>query len=546
MLETRFDGTIASKGITQGKLLVSPLFVETYKYIAGSPEEEKKRLQIAISDAKNQLIEIIEDEDLTAAEILGFQLELLRDEGFFQSSITAMEQGVGADKAWSAALDSEIKDYSSSDNEYMAARAEDIDDLKMRVLRLIVRQVTKRLANSDISSDLIIAAASLTPSAFLELDFNKIAGIALCEGSATSHVSILARSRGVPMLVGCDNKLLSLQSGVDAILDGTIGRLIYAPKKQARIKYIARFGSQKWPFNQAQHQPDGPTFTSDGQAVKIYANVDDLSALKNASIKSFDGIGLTRTEFLFDDDGLRDEEKQYAAYKKIILWAEGLPVTIRTIDAGGDKPIQGMKIVEEVNPLLGVRGYRLSQMNENVFLTQIRALVRASIHGKLKIMIPMVTIPKEMLEFRSIVEMVVNDLKSKDIDCSVPELGMMVEVPEAALMAENFNADFYSIGSNDLTQYTTACDRNNSSLNHSTEGISSGVLKLISMVVMSAKQRNVELCICGDAASSASNIPHLLSAGVRSLSVEIGNVEIVKHAVREWDAQSYRRHQDGR
>lgn len=540
MAKTLLNGIAASDGLVRGKLLIKKIFDENKQHIPGSTGVELALFKDSIRTAKVQLKKIMNKQDQTAAEIIEFQFELLNDESFIAPSIKRIEQGEGAYKAWEAALDHEIADYTTSDSEYLADRADDIKDLKERVLKLILPEIASDENDKNNALNQVMIAETLTPSEFLELDLTKIVGIALSEGSATSHVSILARSRDLPMLIGCGKEILNLRSGEEAILDASRAELLISPSDKEIISFVELRQSLEKIKSEANQRMGEPVSTANGEVVKIFINIDEPTIIEDISIDSFDGVGLTRTEFLFQGESLPDEQEQYEVYKKIILWANGKATTIRTLDAGGDKPISGVTIKEEANPFLGVRGYRLSQQNRELFLEQVRALVRAAVHGPLKIMLPMITIPQEMSEFRALVAEVVKDLKSKGIDCSIPSLGMMVEVPAAALTAEEFDADFYSIGSNDLIQYTTACARDNSALSHLAQGNNRGVIRLISMVVSAANQRNVELSVCGEMASMPSMIPYLLGAGVRNLSVSAGQLAMVKKAVREWDDKSWR------
>jgi phosphotransferase system enzyme I (PtsI) len=268
----------------------------------------------------------------------------------------------------------------------------------------------------------------------------------------------------------------------------------------------------------------------------VSINVADFAELDVLDPDVCDGIGLVRTELLFADECAQPtEDAQYTVYRRILNWAAGRPVTIRTLDAGGDKPIAGLTIDGERNPFLGVRGVRLSLARLEPFRVQLRALARASVHGDLKVMVPMVTVPAELEAVRSIFDEEVQSLKQAGIDAKMPPLGMMVEVPAAAISPEIFQADFFSIGSNDLTQYVTAAGRDNEAVSQLADPLNPGVLRLIANVVRYGESAGLDTSLCGDAAADPSVLPHLIACGLRSISVGIASVGRVKAAIANID-----------
>jgi phosphoenolpyruvate-protein phosphotransferase (PTS system enzyme I) len=539
MPELSIAGIPASDGIAMGTFYLREEFVPQRDRVAGSAQEERSLFENALAMAVASLASLMLQLDTTAAEILEFQHELLNDEDFLAPVLQSIKNGMPADTAWTLLLDAEIEEYASASDEFMAARADDIRDLKKRVLGYIHGKSDNTFDMPEMTG-LILASHSLTPSEFLELNLGRITGIAISEGSPTSHVSILARARGIPMLVGCGGALTLLKTGYCSVIDTQNSRLVHNLEGGTQRVYDIRLASLNSAIRAAREKAHLPAITAGGESVRVYANVDDPAVLADVDVTNFDGIGLTRTEFLFEGGDLPNENRQYEIYSKIMQWASGRPVTIRTLDAGGDKPIPGVTFDGETNPFLGLRGYRLSQLRKEVFVTQLRALARAAVHGSLKVMIPMVTVQEEMDEFRDLFRDVVNDLKRDGIECALPSLGVMIEVPAAALNAEAFDADFYSIGSNDLIQYTTACARDNSLLTHLAKADNPAVVKLITMVVDAAKSRLAEVSVCGDMASMPSMIPVLLKAGIRSLSVAIAQGPVVKQIVRQWDDNAVR------
>ncbi len=525
--EQVFAGIPASGDIAVGHLVV----LSSHEYgerDSGSPTEERHTLEAAIRTAAESLSGLASAHDELAGEILEFQIALLEDEDMLDPVFRHIENGTPSHIAWSQVLDNEIAEYRSGDNEYMAARADDLLDLKDRVLRAIMQ--TERDSEHD-TQNAILVAADLTPSLFLEQDWQNLAGAAIVGGSPTSHVAILARARDVNLIVGLKADLARLHAGTEAVLDARSGKLVCHPSSDTLLDArdeIDRAVEQRTAAAEILHRPAA---TADGESVRVLINVDDPSLLDDLSPDICDGVGLTRTEFLFEGGAAPDEDTQLTVYTRIIKWADGRPVTIRTLDAGGDKPIPGITIDGEANPFLGVRGIRLSLMKPQVLKIQLRALLRAASTGPLKVMVPMVTIPKEMTDVRSLLEEAASELKAEGRSYGIPEIGMMVEVPAAALTASDFAADFFSIGSNDLVQYTTAVSRDNSTLSELADAQNPAVLELIARTVQAGRVVGADVSICGDMASSPDNIGPLLRTGIRTLSVAPAAVGRVKLAI---------------
>ncbi len=494
-------------------------------------ETARPSFDAALAQAREELATLITGADELAGEILEFQEALLEDDDLLDPVKAAIAEGKTAAEAWSAHLDNEVAIYRSGDDAYLAARAEDLLDLKQRVLRALSGT---SLATAEVAPGSILLAQDLTPSRFIEIDWSRVAGAAICGGSKTSHVAILARARGVPLVVGLQGDLSSVASGVQALLDADRGRLVIAPSPETCAGARKRMALHEEEVESAAALLEKPAVTAGGEPVSVQINVDEPSILNDISPDAVDGIGLTRTEFLFHQGRLPDEETQYAAYLRIAQWAGGRPVTIRTLDAGGDKPIAGVTVDGESNPFLGLRGLRLSLVRDKLFRTQLRALARAAAEAPLRVMVPMVTVPEEMERVRDLFDEVLADLGHEGVAHGHPPLGMMVEVPAAALMAEQFMADFYSIGSNDLVQYVTASARDNPALTALADPRNPAVLELIGRTVAAARKRQVDVSLCGDMASDPELVPLLLDSGLRSLSVAPAQVARVKLAVSRY------------
>lgn len=520
-------GTPASKGMAQGRLQILRATEPASPYSASTPDEERHRLDTAMVRADEQLAALRRGQQGEAADIMEFQRGLLEDDDLIGLVRQRIEKGDGAPDAWAQTIDREAAEYRDSGDDQLGARADDLTDLRDRVLRNLT--ATPAAAADNGTEDVLLAAEALAPSRFLELDLRRIRGIVTARGSANSHVAILARARGVPMVVGCGDGLLAIGDGRHLLLDahsGTLSEGLAEPGisgNSGRTAYAWAPGSRH-------------TVTADGQAVRICVNLDHPSDLTDLDAAAIDGVGLVRTEFLLGDS-VPGEDEQVAAYRRILDWADGRPVTIRLFDAGGDKPVKGLTMGAEANPFLGLRGIRLMQHRPAVFAEQMRALARAAVFGQLRVMAPMVSIPQEMTEVRSLMLAQVAELERRGVACRLPSLGMMVEVPSAAILAADFDADFYSIGTNDLVQYTLAAARDDHRLAYLSSGTNLAVLSLIGGVVDVGRDRDRSVGICGDMASDPGMVAALLGAGLRELSVAPGAVAAVKQAVAQWNGK---------
>jgi phosphoenolpyruvate-protein phosphotransferase (PTS system enzyme I) len=458
------------------------------------------------------------------AECLEFQVALIDDEALIGRAFSGLADGVAADVAWRRAMEDLISEYSADPREYIRARRLDVADLRDRVLNLINGSVSVL----ESKTGAIVAADDLPPSRFLELDWSEGGGIALSRGSAMSHTAMLARARGVPMLV----QIGDIPDATRALLDADLGVLELDPSDEQVLAFEARRASHAVRRARAKPLDAGSPATYRGDAVRLLINIEGPESLSHPSAGFADGVGLMRTEFLFEGrDEAPDEELQFQTYAAVLNWAGERPVTIRTVDAGGDKPIPGLSETGEANPFLGVRGLRLSLRRPDVFSTQLRALGRAAVKGNLKIMFPMVTAPSEFAVAQTLFHRVVEELKAKGMEARAPELGMMVEVPAAALTIADFPAAFFSIGTNDLTQYVMACDRTNGALSHLFDPVSPALLELIRRVVGHGQASGKNVSLCGDIAGDPRHTSTLLKCGLREFSMSPNSLVAVKNAI---------------
>ena len=521
-------GRPAAPGVALGPLVrLGGAFVP--RRTAGSADQERAALTAAIEAAVADLAELAEQAGGDAAEILEFQIAMLEDEALRDPALSAIAAGAAADAAWVESLGFQVAEYEAAEDAYFQARAADLRDLSERVLRHLLGTAEE----PAFPPGAIVLADDITPSRFLAADWREGGGIALGAGSKASHVAMLARARGVPMVVGLGP--IAAEGHARAALDGAAGRLWLSPDAADEARLAALAADAREAGRAAADVLHRPAVTASGQRVLVQINVADPSELDGLDPALCDGIGLTRTELCFPASGaLPDEESQYGQYRRIVEWAAGRPVTIRTLDAGGDKPIAGLTVPGESNPFLGLRGVRLSLVRPEVFSVQLRALARAAVHGELKVMVPMITVPEELEATRALLDAAMADLAARALPARRPALGMMVEVPAAALAIERFDAAFFSIGSNDLTQYVTASARDIGAVAGLADVTNPAVLRLIAEVAAHGARIGREVSLCGDAAGEVSLVPALLDAGITSLSMAPNAVGPVKAAIARY------------
>ncbi|MBM2710785.1 phosphoenolpyruvate--protein phosphotransferase [Mesorhizobium caraganae] len=520
----RLQGISASAGYAEGPLFNLDRGPARYtgKATAG---EEKAALEAALAGATDRLATLIETADEEAAGILEFQLAMLEDEALTGPAFAAIPSGMPADMAWRQALDAEIAGYETSDQDYFRARAADMRDIRDRVLRALTEE-----QESAAPAGAILYGEDIAPTRFLETDWSAGGGIALRAGSTASHVAMLARSRGVPMVVGLGASPAN-PDGL-ALLDAEHGGIVLAPSK-AEIETFRRSSSS---FAARRDKADAylarPAVTKAGTTVRVQVNIADPSEVDSIDIATCDGIGLMRTEFLFGK-APPDEETQYSCYRKVLEWAGDKPVTIRTVDAGGDKPVPAFT-VEESNPFLGLRGIRLSLARPDVFRVQIRALLRAAVHGNLKVMFPMIAVSEEYQRAAALFAEEQAGLVARGVAQKMPPLGIMVEVPSVAIAPEAFaDVAFFSIGSNDLTQYVMAAARDNAAVAHLNSVRHPAVLRLIAEVAAFGLRAKIPVSLCGDAGGDPAAIPALIEAGLRDLSVAPAQLAMAKATIAD-------------
>jgi phosphotransferase system enzyme I (PtsI) len=516
MAECRLKGEVASGGIAIGPVVrLADLMAAQPVASVGTPETEHRRLTEAMEQAGRELQALRDSSGPDAAEILEFQTEMLADPALVEETLAAVDAGTPAAEAWRLSMDSQILAYAEADDEYFRARSADLGDLRDRVLAGLHGRAEPAAA---VGEGAILLARDIGPSRFIGLDWKRIGGVALEAGSPTSHVAMLARARGVPLVTGLGDVFDSADL---AILDGSAGLLILRPDAEMQEDY-RRQREEAARRAAAEKAFAGPARLRSGERVLVLLNVDEPSALDDALLARADGVGLWRTEFLFlGHEQLPDEDTQYAVYAGLLRRAAGKPVTLRTLDIGGDKPLPGLDLPPESNPFLGLRGIRLCLERPDLFRPQVRALLRAAALGPVKVMLPMIAHPDEIAEAQALFAAELRSLTQDGTAAALPTLGIMIEVPSAAITIERFaEAAFFSIGSNDLTQYVMAASRDASGrVARLADPTDPAVLQLIERVAAYGRAAGKEVSVCGDMGSDPAGLTALLEIGIRSVSI---------------------------
>ncbi len=454
------------------------------------------------------------------AEIIGFQAALLDDPALRGRVRELMEEGMSTDAAWRTATDAEVDLFLASGSDVLRNSAPDILDVRQRVLAHLCGTATAR----SVPPGHVVLADDLAPSEFLSIDWAG-GGLVLRRGSPSSHLAVLARARGVPMIV--DIGQADAPDATHALVDGDAGVAVLQLSRQGGNDIERR------PVSSAV-SPVPATETADGPRAEVMVNISDLAELDRLDPDTCDGIGLVRSEFLLSEpEDIISEERQLLAYRRLLEWAAGRPVRIRTVDAGDDKPVHGFADPEG-RAKVGLRGLRLSLRRIEIFRVQLRALARAAAGAdNLSVMFPMVTTQAEFREARALFVEEVETLRRRGIDAAVPPLGLMIEVPAAALAANLFDGvAYFSIGSNDLFQYTMAIPREDASMASLAAVDHPAMTRLIEAVVQAGRELGVGVAVCGDVAADPSRTKWLLSCGVRSLSVPPSALAAVRASVR--------------
>lgn len=536
-----FTGVAAAPGLAAGAIFqmrhARILIDETN---SDDPQKERSRLEQALAQAHAQLdalrAGLHAQRAADKAAIFAAHQEMLDDPDMLEIAWSALAKGKRADFAWHRAFSTHADRLEGLRNELLAGRANDLRDVGRRVLTLLSGAPPELPAPPPGS---ILVAEDMEPSEVASLDRSLVRGFCATRGGATSHVAILARSLDIPAVVGLDPRVLELENGVQAILDGNSGFLRLNPSSE-QISGILNANEQLDRRKKQDLEAAGqPAVTLDGHRAEVAANISGLADAKEVTVLGGEGVGLLRSEFLFMERATApDEEEQFEIYRGIMEALSGRPLTIRTLDVGGDKPLSYLPIPKEDNPFLGVRGLRVGLDRPEILRAQLRAILRASAFGELRVMFPMVGLLSELRDARAILEEERNRLGVAPI-----EVGIMIEIPAAALMAAAFarEADFFSIGTNDLAQYTLAMDRGHPKLAPKIDGLNPAVLRLIHLTIQAAHDQGKRVGICGGIAGDPAAVPILVGLGVDELSVSLPSIPAVKALIRTLRMEKCRR-----
>ena len=500
---------------------------------------EIARLHAAIASAKERLREIRERAERHAgpeeAAIFDVQVSILDDETLMSSVESLIRQNLGAEKAFDLMMLESRQHFARHAQSMVRERVGDLTDVHIRVLSILLDLGDHDPVDVPKGTNAILVTYDLTPSLTVQLDREAIAGIATDAGTRTSHVAILARSLGIPAVVGLRDATLRLRTGEEAVLDGTAGVLALSLSDGDRAAYTARAAADAAELAALRLESPAEAITIDGHRIIIRANVDLPDEAVDAANSGADGVGLMRTEFLVvGRAAMPDEDEQVRAYTRVVKAFSGRPVIIRTYDIGGDKlPVGGFS--SEANPFLGWRAIRMCLDQPELFLVQLRALLRTAVHGDVRILLPLVVSVDEIIQTKALLAQAADELRLRGVPFreDVP-LGSMIETPAAAVGADLLasHVSFFSIGTNDLVQYTLAVDRGNANLADRYTPLHPAVLRLIHRTCEVGAARGVDVSVCGEMGSNPMMAVALIGLGIRQLSVSPIAVPMIKHVVR--------------
>ncbi len=503
---------------------------------------EKSRFEQAKAESLSQLQEIYDKalKEVGEANAAIFEIHqmMLDDEDYNDSINNIIEtQSVNAEYAVAVTADNFAEMFSSMDDAYMKARAADVRDISNR----IIGNLTGEISNGNFSDEkVIICASDLAPSETVSLDKDRVLAFVTAHGSSNSHTAILARNMNIPAIIGAgDDFLNDIKDGCKAIVDGFTGEIFVEPDDVICKKYLEKQQADEEKKRLLQELKGKENITLDGRKINIYANIGSVGDIGKVLANDAGGIGLFRSEFLYlENSDFPTEEQQFTAYKKVLESMAGKKVIIRTLDIGADKQCNYFNLKKEENPALGYRAIRICLTRPDIFRTQLRALYRASVYGSLGIMFPMITSVSEVEKILGICNAVKAELKAEGIEYSEKtELGIMIETPAAAVISDKLApmVDFFSVGTNDLTQYTLACDRQNPDIEQFVDTHHEAVLRLIEISAENAHKHGTWIGICGELGADTELTERFLRMGIDELSVSPSFVLKIRDAVRNID-----------
>ena len=534
-----FQGKSVYKGIAMGPVVVlRKNDYQVKRTRIEDAETEAARVDVALKASQEQLQKLydkaVKEVGEASAAIFEVHQMMLEDEDYLEAiqNMIRTEQ-VNAEYAVAVTGDNFAEMFASMDDDYMKARSADIKDISERLVRNLSGQGDVDLSSIEPS---VIVADDLSPSETVQMDKDKILAFVTVHGSTNSHTAILARMMNIPALIGVKMDLEELQTGMTAVVDGFGGKVTFEPDEELKAQTEARMQEEEEKLKLLQELKGKENITPDGRKINIYANIGSVGDIGYVMENDAGGIGLFRSEFLYlGRNDFPTEEEQFQAYKQAVQMMAGKKVIIRTLDIGADKQVDYFNLGNEDNPAMGYRAIRICLKQPEIFKTQLRALLRAAVYGNLSIMYPMITSTEEVKRIYEIVAEVEEELKAQEIQYKIPEQGIMIETPAAAIISDRLAemVDFFSIGTNDLTQYTLAIDRQNEKLDEFYNPHHEALLRMIQMVVDNAHKCGKWAGICGELGADPTLTEQFVRMGLDELSVAPSMVLKLRKIVRE-------------
>lgn len=541
-LTDMINGIGVSPGISIGRALVfqktgmvlTGIRLQTEEEISVEIDRFNKAINLAIQEIetiKNNTELALQEEDLGILEV---QIELISDPQIREDVVEKIKiEQITADDALLQVIENVVQLFESMEDEYMSARAADVKDITSRIHQHL--NPAFKASQTVFKPDSIVIAADLAPSDTITMDIRSVIGFATQTGSKTSHAAIIAKSKGIPAVVNCGEGLSKIKDNDVLILDGLTGIIYINPDEVLIQEYTEKRTAYQLKAAQLKLLKDLPATTKDGRQVSLSANISNADDLESVFDHGGQSVGLLRTEMLFmDRNSFPDEEEQFEFYKKVALQSRGKSIIVRTIDIGGDKHLPYFNLPHELNPFLGYRAIRICLDRKDLFITQLRGILRASVFGDLKIMFPMISNLKEIRDAKAVLEAVKKELSNESIAFNAGiQIGIMIEIPSAAVTADILarEVDFFSIGTNDLCQYTLAVDRMNEKITHLYDPFNPGVLRLISNVIEQGHKNNIHVGMCGEMASDPLATLLLIGMGLTDFSMGAISIPIIKNIV---------------
>ena len=534
-----YQGKSVYKGIAMGPVVVlKKNDYQVKRTRIEDPEAEIKRVDEALEKSKEQLQKLydkaVQEVGEASAAIFEVHQMMLEDDDYLEAiQNTIRTEQINAEYAVAATGDNFAEMFASMDDDYMKARSADIKDISERLVRNLSGQDDADLSSIEPS---IIVADDLSPSETVQMDKDKILAFVTVHGSTNSHTAILARMMNIPALIGVDMNLEEIHTGMEAVVDGFQGTVIFEPDETVKAQTTEKMAEEAEKLRLLQELKGKENVTLDGHKINIYANIGSVGDIGYVMENDAGGIGLFRSEFLYlGRNDFPTEEEQFQAYKQAVQMMAGKKVIIRTLDIGADKQVDYFNLGNEDNPAMGYRAIRICLKQPEIFKTQLRALLRAAVYGNLSIMYPMITSTEEVKKIYEIVAEVEEELKAQEIQYKIPEQGIMIETPAAAIISDRLAemVDFFSIGTNDLTQYTLAIDRQNLALDEFYDPHHEALLRMIQMVVDNAHKCGKWAGICGELGADTTLTEEFVRMGLDELSVAPSMVLKLRKIVRE-------------